>query len=154
TYTAVLRGANQTQGIGVVEIYDLDLGTDSELANLAARAFVSTGDDVLIGGLTLSRVTPRRVLLRAIGPSLAGSLANALQNPTMELFNGNGDRLGTNDNWKDAPNASEIAATGIAPMNDAESTILIPLGAGQYTAVVSGVDNGTGNGVVEVYRLD
>ncbi len=72
----------------------------------------------------------------------------------MELFNGNGDSLATNDNWRDAPNAGEISATGIAPSNDAESAILMPLGAGQYTAVVKGVDNGTGNGVVEIYRLD
>ncbi len=153
-YTAILQGAGDTQGIGVVEIYDLEPNTGSELANLAARAFVSTDDNVLIGGVILSGVTPKRVLLRGIGPSLSGSLSNALANPTMELFNGNGDLLGRNDNWRDAPNAGEIEATGIAPSNDAESAILMPLSAGQYTAVVSGVDRGTGNGVVEAYRLD
>jgi hypothetical protein len=124
------------------------------LANLAARAFVSTGDNILVGGLILNGVTPKRVMLRGIGPSLSASLPNALANPTMQLFNGNGDSLATNDNWKDAPNAAEITATGIAPTNDAESAILMPLGPGAYTAVVNGVNNGTGNGVVEIYRLD
>ena len=154
TYTAILQGAAGAQGIGVVEIYDLEPNTGSELANLAARAFVSTDDNVLIGGVILSGVNPSRVMLRGIGPSLSGSLPNALVNPTMELFNGNGDLLARNDNWRDAPNAAEIEATGIAPGNDAESAILMPLSAGQYTAVVSGVDRGTGNGVVEAYRLD
>ena len=154
TYTAVLQGANGSQGIGVVEIYDLEPTAGPELANLAARAFVSTGDNILVGGVILNGVTPKRVLLRGIGPSLSGSLPNALANPTMQLFNGNGDSLATNDNWKDAPNAGEITATGIAPTNDAESAILLPLGPGLYTAVVNGVDNGTGNGVVEIYRLD
>lgn len=70
------------------------------------------------------------------------------------MFNGNGDSLATNDNWKDAPNVSEIAATRIAPTNDAESAILMSLAAGPYTAVVNGVADGTGNAVVEIYRLD
>ena len=154
TYTAVLRGVNANQGIGVVEIYDLEPTSGSELANLAARAFVSTGDNILIGGVILNGVTPKRVLLRGIGPSLSGSLPNALANPTMELVNGNGDRLGQNDNWRDASNASEIEGTGIAPSNDSESAILMSLSAGPYTAVLSGVENGTGNAVVEAYRLD
>ena len=159
-YTAVLRGANQTEGVGVVEIYDLESGSDSELANLAFRAFVTTGDDnLIIGGLILNGFTPRRVLLRGIGPSLE-PFPNTLANPTMQLFNGNGDKLAENDNWRDAANAAEISDTGIAPKNDAESAILMPLSAGGYTAIVNGAPSagggghGTGNGVVEIYRLD
>ena len=152
-YTAVLRGANQTQGIAVVEIYDLQAGSQSELANLAARTFVRTGDDVLVGGFILTGGNSTGILLRAIGPSLAGSVPNELQDPTMELFNPEGLKVAENNDWRKAPNAAQIEATGAAPTHDREAAILMGLSAGNYTAIVRGVSNGTGVGVVEIYRL-
>jgi len=95
------------------------------------------------------------VLLRAIGPSLQSQLGNGvLQDPFLELHDANGGTMATNDNWKSAPNASEIQATGLAPTSDNESAILMPLGAGNYTTIVRGVNNTTGIAVSEAYKLN
>ena len=152
-YTAVVRGAGGTQGIGVIEIYDLQVGSSSELANLAARAFVATGDNLLVGGFILNGAPAGGILLRAIGPSLAGRVPNELQDPTMELFDPQGLKIAENDDWRKARNEAQIEATGAAPTHEKEAAILMGLSAGNYTAVVRGVGNGTGNGVVEIYRL-
>jgi hypothetical protein len=155
TYTGVLRGANNSTGIGLVEIYDLDSVNGSQLANLAGRASVLTGDNVLIGGLILRGATPKRVLFRAIGPELSSKgVPGALQDPTLSLHDGNGAQIGFNDNWPGAPNASEIQATGLAPTDDRESAILMTLMPGSYTGVVRGAGGSTGIAVVEAYKLD
>jgi hypothetical protein len=138
----------------IVEVYDL-APLAGELGNLAVRGDVGTGNNVLISGLILGGANPKRVLLRAIGPSLQNQLGNAvLQNPFLELHDGNGATLVTNDDWKSAPNASEIQATGLAPSNDNESAILMPLGPGNYTAIIRGVNNSTGIAVAEAYKLN
>jgi hypothetical protein len=153
-YTAIISGANNSNGIGLVEVYDL-APLAGELGNLAIRGEVETGDNVLISGLILGGANPKRVLLRAIGPSLQNQLGNAvLQNPFLELHDGNGATLVTNDDWKNAPNASEIQATGLAPTNDNESAILMPLGPGNYTAIIRGVNNTAGIAVAEAYKLN
>jgi hypothetical protein len=155
-YTAIISGANNASGIGLVEIYDLESTLPGELGNLAVRADVKTGDNVLISGLILGGATPKRVLLRAIGPSLQSQLPSSqvLANPFLELHDGNGATLTTNDNWRQAPNAGEIEATGLAPTSDNESAILMPLGPGNYTTIVRGVSNGTGIAVAEAYKLN
>src|SRR5205814_1597396 len=135
-YTAIISGANNSSGIGLVEVYDLESALAGELGNLAVRADVKTGDNVLISGLILGGSNPRRVLFRAIGPSLQSQLGSAvLQNPLLELHDANGATLASNDNWHSASNASEIQATGLAPSNDNESAILMPLGPGNYTTI-------------------
>jgi hypothetical protein len=152
--TAVIRGANNTTGVGVVEIYDLqtDVG---QLGNLSVRANVQTGDNVLIAGVIVNAGEARRVLCRGIGPELKShGVPTALDDTTLELRDFNGVLLGTNDNWKDATNASEINATGIAPTIDSESAVLQTLGPGRYTAIVRGANNTTGIGLAEVYKLD
>jgi hypothetical protein len=79
---------------------------------------------------------------------------NPLADPTIELVRQSDHAtLAINDNWKDAPNAAELAASGFAPSNDLESAILIRLPPGAYTAVMKGARNATGNGIVEVYRV-
>ena len=94
------------------------------------------------------------MLVRAIGPSLGNfGVANALQDPTLELFDGNGTLLTTNDDWMDTQQA-EIEATGLAPTDDRESAILATLPPGGYTAIVRGVLDTTGVGLVEVYHLE
>ena len=154
-YTAIISGANNSSGIGLVEVYDLESTLPGELGNLAVRADVKTGDNVLISGLILGGSNPRRVLCRAIGPSLQSQLGSAvLQDPVLELHDANGGTIGTNDNWRNASNASEIEATGLAPTNDNESAVLMPLGPGNYTSIVRGVNNTTGIAVSEAYKLN
>jgi aspartate 1-decarboxylase len=153
-YTAILRGKNGTTGIGVVEMYDLDLATDSKLANISTRGFVQSGDNVLIAGFIFGNGTAsEKVVVRAIGPSLTG-IANLLADPTLALHDGNGTVLISNDNWKDNPNqAAQITATGLQPQNDFESAIITTLAPGPYTAIVAGKNGGTGVAVAEVYHL-
>ncbi len=92
--------------------------------------------------------------VRAIGPSLTGfGVANALQNPTLELHDGNGGLIVGNDNWRSDQEAEIIAST-VPPTNDLESAIVRTLAPGPYTAIVRGVSEGTGVALVEVYTLN
>ena len=153
-YTVVVRGKNDTTGTGLFEVYDLDQTANSMLANISTRGFVETGNNVLIGGTIVIGNDPARVLLRAIGPSLTNfGVPNALQDPTLELHDGNGALLASNDNWRSDQEA-EIIATGIPPTNDLESSILRDLAPGNYTAIVGGVNSTTGIAVVEAYELN
>ena len=120
-YTAIVRGVNNGTGIGVVEAYDLDRTVDSKLANISTRGLVQTGDNVMIGGLIVLGQNPLRVIVRAIGPSLP--LPGALGDPTLELHDGNGALIASNDNWRTDQEA-EIIATTIPPSNDLESAIV------------------------------
>ena len=96
----------------------------------------------------------KKLIVRAIGPSLtAFGVADALQDPTLELFSDN-TQLATNDNWGDNSNAAEILSAGLAPTNPNESALLVTLAPGAYTAVLRGTNSGTGIGLVEVYDLD
>lgn len=130
-------------------------GAPSELANISTRAFVQTGDNVMIGGFILrGSSAPHKVVVRAIGPSLPSSIATRLADPTLELRDVNGVRVLFNDNWKDDPaQAALITATGLQPTNDLESAILANLPAGNFTAIVAGKNNTTGVALVEVYNL-
>ena len=153
-YTVVVRGKNDAAGIGLFEVYDLDQTVDSKLANISTRGFVETGDNVMIGGTIIVGSDPARVLLRAIGPSLTNfGVPNALQDPTLELHDGNGALMASNDNWRTDQEA-EIIATGIPPSNDLESAIVRDLAPGNYTAIVRGVNNTTGIAVVEGFGLN
>jgi len=150
-YTAILSGVNGTTGVGLVEAYDLDSAADSKLANISTRGLVQTGVDVLIGGFIIVGQNPMRVMVRAIGPSL--NVPGPLPDPTLELRNGDGALIGSNDNWRSDQEA-EIIATTIQPSNDLESALVQYLAPGSYTAVVHGVENATGVGLVEAYALD
>jgi plastocyanin len=122
--------------------------------NISTRIQVKTGDQVLIGGFIVTGTTPKRVILRAIGPSLAGvGIANPLADPVLELHASDQSLITSNDNWQDSDEAN-ITATGLAPSNMLESAIVETLDPGSYTAVVSGKNGGTGIGLVEVYDLD
>jgi hypothetical protein len=153
-YTAILRGKNGTTGIGLVEIYDLAPDSNSRLANISTRGFAQTGDEVLIAGFILGNGTAsERVIIRAIGPSLARlGVANVLVDPTLALHDSNGTLLAFDDNWKDTQRA-EIQATGLAPTNDLESAIVATLAPGNYTAIVAGKNGGIGVALAEVYDL-
>lgn len=154
-YTAIVRGKNDGTGVGLVEAYDLDSTTDTQLANISTRGFVDTEENVMIGGLIAGPASAGsgRVLVRAIGPSLTNfGVPNALQNPTLELHDGNGGLIASNTDWRDTQQLA-IEATGIAPTDDNEAAILSVLSPGSYTAIVRGEDNGTGVALVEVYNL-
>ena len=154
-YTALVAGKDNTTGVGLVEVYDLNQSAGSKLANISTRGFVDTGGNVMIGGFIIgpSDLGSIRVVVRAIGPSLtAQGVPGALADPTLELFDGNGVTIATNDNWKESQQ-TEIEATSIPPTNDLESTVVATLGAGNYTAVVRGKDDTTGVGLVEVYNV-
>ena len=151
TYTAIVRGVNNSTGIALVEAFDLDLAADSILANISTRGLVQTDDDVMIGGFIILGSAAQEVLVRAIGPSLP--VAGALPNPTLELHDKDGVIIASNDDWRSDQEAAIIATT-IPPADDAESAILMTLTPDAYTAIVRGKDNTTGVALVEAYQLD
>jgi hypothetical protein len=152
-YTAVLRGQNNGTGIGVVEVYDLNVGANSTLANIGSRGFVDTGDNAMIGGFIVGGgSTLTRVLIRGIGPSLPSSIPNALANPTLELRNADGALIRDNDNWRDSQE-EEIENTTIPPSHNLEAAIIAAVPNGNYTAILRGENNSTGVAVVEIYNL-
>lgn len=156
SYTAILADKNGSSGIGVVEVYDLDQAANSRLANISSRGFVDTGQNVMIGGVIVgggTGIASSVVLVRGIGPSLENAGINgALLDPTLELFNGNGVAMASNDDWK-TTQRTQIEATTIPPTDDRESAILATLPAGNYTAVLSGKNAATGVAVVEAYNI-
>ena len=155
-YTSVVQPASGGNGVGVVEVYDLDLGAASKLANISTRSVVQTGDNRLIGGFILGgNAGAAPVVVRAIGPSLAQSgIGNALADPTLELRDSDGALILANDNWQDDPNqAAQIQGSGLAPTNPLESAIFAGLFPGSYTVIVAGANGGTGIGLVEIYNI-
>ena len=133
--------------------FEVQTAAPTALANISTRLRVETGDNVLIGGFIVTGTQPKKVILRAIGPSLP--LAGALADPILELRNSSGALISSNDNWRSDQQA-EIMATTIPPANDLESAIVATLPANNagYTAIVRGVNDGTGVGLVEAYDLD
>jgi hypothetical protein len=127
----------------------------SRLVNLSTRMRVGTGDDVLIGGFIIQGDKKKKVLLRALGPSLSASgVSGPLQDPQMTLLDSTGAVIETNNDWQDGPDAADVIATGIPPSDPREAAIVARLVPGDYTVVVSGVNNTTGVGLVENYTLD
>jgi hypothetical protein len=155
-YTAVVRGKNSRQGVALAEVYDVDPAANSELANISGRSFVQTGDDVMIGGFIIgNNVGATNIVIRAIGPSLSQhGVSNFLADPTLELHDGDGRLLASNDNWQsDSDQAARIRAANLAPSNPLESAIWASLAPGSYTVVVRGKSNGVGIGLAEIYSL-
>lgn len=160
-YTAILAGRNNGTGVGLIEVYDLTSGSNSELANISTRGFVDTDNNVMIGGVIVGggRGGGARIAVRAIGPSLANQgVQDPLADPTLELHDVNGALVATNDNWKTDDQSgrsqeSVVRAAMLAPTNELESVIVAALAEGNYTAVVRGKNNTTGVGLVETYNL-
>jgi cyclophilin family peptidyl-prolyl cis-trans isomerase len=153
-YTAIMRGAGNTGGLGVVEVYDLDSGPGSTLLNISTRGQVGTDPNALIGGFIFGGTDSKQVLVRAIGPSLTGfGVPGALSNPTLDFVNAQGTTIDSNDDWTTSPQKTQIQNSGLAPTNSKESAIIQTISAGNYTAVVHGVGGVTGVGSVEVYQL-
>jgi hypothetical protein len=154
-YTAVVRGNGNTTGIALVEVYDLDQAA-GKLANISTRASVGLGDEIAIAGFTLGNQSgSNQVVVRGLGPSLTAlGVPNALANPTLELRDRNGGLVISNDDWRDDPaQAAQLTGAGLAPSNDLEAGIAATLPPGLYTALLAGLNQGTGIGLVEVYDL-
>ena len=163
-YTAIVRGVNNTTGVGLVEVYDLSNDASSILGNISTRSFVQTAENVMIGGFIVQGTGAKRVIIRAIGPELGAppyNIPNALANPILELHNGSGALIGSNDDWQHTiiggvithNQVADIQNSGHAPADASESAIIANLPPGNYTAVVHGVNDTTGVGLVEVYDL-
>jgi hypothetical protein len=143
-YTAIVKGNNDTSGVGLVEVYDL--GSEaSKLANISTRAFVSTEANNMIGGFILGGGTNSHIEIFGIGPSLAASgVSGALADPTLELRDSSGALVASNDN---------CGAVSIHPLDPAEACIDISLPPGLFTAILAGKNGGTGVGLIEIYNL-
>jgi len=135
----------------------------SNLSNISTRSFVQTGEHVMIGGFIVQGSGPKRVIIRAIGPELTQfGIPDALANPTLELHNGSGALIASNDDWQTtilggiitSNQVSDIQNSGHAPTAASESAIIANLQPGNYTAIVRGVSNANGVALVEVYDLN
>jgi hypothetical protein len=156
TYTAVVSGYGGGQGNGLIEAYEMD-SNSTRLVNISTRGRVGTADEPMIGGLIVQGGSGKKVIIRALGPSLGigpNPIAGALADPILELRDGSGNLMAVNDDWGNSLQVSDILASTIPPVNTRESAIVATLTAGNYTAIVRGVDNSSGVGLVEVFDLD
>ena len=155
-YTAIVRGegSGPLAGLALVEVYDLS-PTVGKLANISTRAFVGTGDQIVIAGFILGNGSGvDNIIVRGMGPSLAQfQLSPVLADPTLELRDSNGTLLAANDNWMDGQPGA-IMMANLAPTMPSEAALAAPpLPPGNYTALLRGLNNTTGIGLVEVYDL-
>ena len=156
SYTAVVSGYGGWEGNGLVEAYEMDANS-TRLVNISTRGRVGTADEPMIGGLIVRGGTGKKVIIRALGPSLGSgpnAIAGALSDPVLELRDGSGNHLAVNDDWASSSQVSEIVASTIPPVNARESAIVATLNAGNYTAIARGLDNSSGVALVEVFDLD
>ncbi|HZE56476.1 MAG TPA: hypothetical protein VE031_01355 [Chthoniobacterales bacterium] len=126
-----------------------------KVRNISARGLVGGGDNTLIGGFIIggSPLANNALIVRAIGPSLAGSgVTNPLSDPVLELRDSSGAVIATNNDWQDTQK-TQITASGVAPTDPRESAIFATLPTGNYTAVVRSADNTAGIAVVEVFSV-
>lgn len=154
-YTAIVSGEQSGEGIGLVEVYDLQPDSPSpRLVNVSTRAEARGGDELVIGGLVVGGQSPRRLAIRAIGPSLERyGVAGCLPNPTIAIIDSSGAEVAGNDDWASHPSATALENAGLAPKHPLEAALVATLPAGSYTALVRGVGGGTGVALVEIYEL-
>jgi hypothetical protein len=155
-YTAVVSGYGGAQGNGLVEAYEMDTNS-TRLVNISTRGRVGTVAEPMIGGLIVQGGTAKKVIIRALGPSLgtgANPIVGALADPILELRDSSGNLLAVNDDWANSSQVADILASTIPPVNSSESAIVATLGGGNYTAIVRGVKDTSGVALVEVFDLD
>ncbi len=169
SFTGVFLGNNEVTGIGLAEIYDADLNplqASSRITNLSTRAEVRTGEGATVAGFVVEGDSQINLLIRGVGPSLADQLTltngTLLENPTIALFkvgeNGELVAVASNDNWGDHPSAanlktinSEVGAFDLVEQSK-DASMFVTVDSGSYIVVLSGVDGGTGIGLVELYE--
>jgi len=173
-YTVHLAGVNGSTGVGLIEVFEADDSDLSQLVNISTRGPVQTGDNVMIGGFVIEGNGTKTVLVRGRGPSMSGApffIPGVLANPSLRLFSGQA-LIAQNDNWQDSLScadfvcggAAQISATRLDPCQPnpgqpsappgcaLESAILITLNPGAYTVHLSGINGGSGIGLVEVFQ--
>lgn len=155
SYSAILHGKNGGRGLALTEVYDVSVGDASQLVNISTRALVAPGDNVLIGGFVASGQNGVGVILRALGPSLLSSgLAPILSDPSLALFDENGDLVRFDEDWQDdSEQANQLSRSGLSPNYPQESAMVVHLAPGNYTAVVRGPRNSSGIALLEAYSL-
>jgi hypothetical protein len=155
SYTTILGGVNQTTGVATVEAYELDSNT-TRLVNISTRGRVGLDQDVMILGFIAKGDAQKKVIVRALGPSLNsnGAMQGELADPMLELYNQDGALLAENDDWVDSPQYAEIVATTIPPPDRRESAVVATLPPGNFTAIMRGANLTQGVGIIEVYDLD
>ena len=150
-------------GVPDVGAFEFNGIPPTTLGNISTRAFVQTGDNVMIGGFIVQGTEPKRVIIRAIGPELTQyGVPNVLADPTLELHDGTGALIASNDNWRTtiiggiitSDQVSDISRSGHAPRDGRESAIIAELPAGNYTAIVRGVNDTMGVALVEAVRFE
>lgn len=156
-YTAPVTATDGGSGVALLEVYDASTTSTVNVVNASTRAFVGTGDSVLIPGFVVSGTGTLKLLIRAVGPTLTSlGVTGVLADPTITLYRGS-TVLATNDNWSSATNAVEISATATVvgafalPAGSRDAALVTTLPAGGYTAIVSGVGGTTGTALVELY---
>ena len=155
-YTAIVGGVGGAMGIALVEMYDLERAkSTSRPINVSTRGRVLSGDNVMIGGFVIGGNRSRRVIARALGPTLSARGVNGvLSNPQLAIYDSAGGEMAVNDDWRQSDQAAAITASGLQPPNDREPAIIMTLAPGAYTVIVRGVSGATGVGLVEVYDLE
>jgi spore coat protein A len=154
SYTAWVSSKDTSTGIALVEAYDITQGANSTLANISTRGLIGVNNHVLIGGFIIGGSGNAKVVVRAIGPSLANfGLPGVLSDPTLTVYDRDGSAVVTNDNWQDDANAATVQVYNLNPSAIKESAIYLQLAPSNYTAIVSGVAGGTGAGLVEIYNI-
>jgi hypothetical protein len=162
TYTVEIAGTDGTTGTALVEAYDTNPAEQRvRIVNISTRGSVGTGSDSLIAGLVVAGTSPRRTLVRAIGPTLTGfGLPGALGDPVVAIYNASGVKLFENDDWQAQENASAIAAAAIKagafalPNGSKDAAMLIYLPPGAFTFVVTGKNASAGVALIEAYEVD
>lgn len=155
-YTAHAGSVDDSAGVALVELYDAAKEGPTCLQNVSARAVAGTGDDTLIAGFVIAGTAPKRVLIRAVGPSLSrAGVTGIVADPTLTLFRGQ-TPLASNDNWDGAPElATTMTRIGASELDSpTDAVLLITLPPGIYTAHVGSADGHPGVALVEVYDAD
>lgn len=159
-YTAVVSGVNDTTGVALAEIWEVDNTTPNQLINISARAFVGTGAKVLIPGIIVSGNTPKKFLVRAVGPGLTQfSVPGVLADPKLEVMNSAQQVIAANDDWSISDNLAETRSVSqtlnvfALGQNSKDAVAVVTLSPGNHTIVVQGVGSATGVALVEVFQV-
>ena len=151
-YTATVNDTHNNSGVALFDLYDLH-SPGSQMINLSTRGKVETGNRVMIGGFIILGEQPTSYMIRAIGPSLLDAgIANALLDPVLDIYNGDGVLINSNDDWR-SDQQQQIIDSGLAPSNDREPAIIVTLAPGPYTGVIRGAGDSSGVALFEIYKL-
>ncbi len=156
-YTVQVIGKNAGSGVSLVEVYDAAQDNPASLVNLSVRTYVGTGADAPNLGFVVGGTGSKRVVIRAVGPTLAVfGVAGVIADPQIELFR-DGVLLDRNDNWGGSTSLSavfeQIGAFGFRDSGSRDAALVATLDPGAYTVVVSGVGGSAGIALVEVYDV-